>query len=62
MTNPFTKSMVRLQLPPGAGSTVSVSGFLLEADSEGCIEVPATVVTELKAHGLTEPAPKPAKK
>lgn len=60
--NPFTQSMVKLQLPEGAGSTISAGGFQLEADADGCVEVPQKIAAELRQHGLKDPQPKPAKK
>lgn len=60
--NPFKQSMARLQIPPHMGSTVSCRGFEVEADEDGCIEVPTELVAELKGHGLTDPVEAPAKK
>jgi hypothetical protein len=61
MSNPFQKSMVTLQVPPGMGSVVSAGGFMLEVDANGCIEVPSDIAAELKQHGMVEPGA-PAKK
>lgn len=61
MSNPFLQSMTRLQIPAHMGNSVSVAGFFLEADKDGCIEVPAEHVSTLLAHGLT-PAPKAEEK
>ena len=52
--NPFQQTMVRLQVPAGMGTSISVRGFTVEADDDRCVEVPKDVVAELKAHGLTE--------
>lgn len=59
-TNPFQKSMARLQLPEGFGDSISVSGFNIEADDERCVEVPRELVPQLLAHGLVEVQPKAA--
>ncbi len=55
MSNPFQQSMVRLQIPAGMGGSISVRGFTLEADADGCVEVPKDLSVELKCHGLTDP-------
>lgn len=62
--NPFAQTMVRMQMPAGAGSSISVRGFTIEADADGCVEVPKEVAEDLKAHGLTPYVEKaaPAKK
>jgi hypothetical protein len=63
--NPFAQTMVRMQLPPGMGASVSARGFNVEADDERCVTVPKDVGEELKAHGLVpyvEPEKAPAKK
>lgn len=52
MSNPFAVSLVRLQLPVGMGKSVSVAGFNLEADKDGCVEVPLAQAKDLEAHGL----------
>lgn len=52
--NPFLTSMVRLQIPAHMGTNVSIAGFSLHADDDGCVEVPKEHVPELKAHGLVE--------
>lgn len=53
--NPFNKAMARLQIPPHMGQSISVRGFEVEADEDGCVEVPPELVAELKGHGLTDP-------
>lgn len=55
--NPFTKSMVKLSVPAHMGSNLSVAGFNLDTDDDGCVEVPREHVDVLKAHGLTEYQP-----
>lgn len=50
--NPFKQTMVRMQLPPGSGSSISARGFELAADEDGCVEVPKELVPELECHGL----------
>lgn len=52
-SNPFSLTMVRMQIPPGGGSTISARGFTIEADADGCVEVPKDVADELKCHGFT---------
>jgi hypothetical protein len=59
--NPFLQSMTRMKLPDNMGRSVSIATFNVEADEEGCIEVPAQFVNELQCHGLTIVAPKVAK-
>lgn len=56
--NPFQQSMVKLQLPAGMGGSISARGFTVDADADGCVEVPKDLVPEMKAHGLTDPVPK----
>ena len=60
-SNPFKQSMVRLQLPPGMGSSVAARGFTVEADKEGCVEVPGDLANEFLAHGLKPVEPKAKK-
>jgi hypothetical protein len=60
--SPFQTTLVRLQLPEGAGDSISVRGFSLQADADRCVEVPQDVAADLASHGLTPPAAKPAKK
>lgn len=64
MSNPFQPEMVKMHMPEGGGTSISARGFFLEADKDGCVEVPRDLVAELKSHGLTEhkPAAAPAKK
>lgn len=62
MSNPFQQEMVRMQMPADGGTAISARGFFLEADKDGCVEVPRELVEELKSHGLTLPGAKPAKK
>lgn len=62
MENPFKPEMVKMQMPPDGGTAISVGGFFLEADKDGCVEVPRKLVAELKDHGLTEPGDKPKAK
>lgn len=45
--------MVRMQLPEGMGSMMSVAGFSLQADEDNCIVVPKQHVANLQAQGLT---------
>jgi len=52
MSNPFTADMVTLKLPQGMGSMLSVGGFSLQADKNGCIQVPQKYVADLAAQGL----------
>jgi hypothetical protein len=60
--NPFQQSMVRMRLPEGMGGTISVRGFTMDADDEGCVMVPQDVAADLVSHGLTPPSePTPAK-
>ena len=42
--------LVRLQLPVGAGSSVSAGGTTYQADAEGFVDVPAEVAADLRAH------------
>lgn len=51
--NPFAQTMVRMQLPPGMGASISARGFEVEADADHCVTVPKDVAEDLKAHGLT---------
>ena len=57
MSNPFTQTMTRMQAPAGAGASVSVRGFTMQADAQGCVEVPADVAAELVAHGFVKAPP-----
>lgn len=50
--NPFEQTMERMQIPPGCGTSISARGFTLEADADGCVEVPKDVAQDLRAHGL----------
>jgi hypothetical protein len=52
VNNPFQQSMVKLQIPAGMGSSISARGFTLDADADGCVEVPVELAAEFKAHGL----------
>ena len=52
--NPFVKSLAKLVIPAGMGSSISVAGFELEANDKGYVEVPKEHVAVLKAHGLTD--------
>jgi hypothetical protein len=52
--NPFAQALVRLQVPAHMGKSISARGFNVEADADGCVEVPAEIAAELKAHGLTD--------
>lgn len=42
--------LVRLQLPPGMGRSISVRGVTVEADADGYVEVPADAANEVRAH------------
>lgn len=53
MSNPFQQTMVRMQLPAGASRSVSVRGFTVEAEADGCVTVPKDVAAELASHGMT---------
>lgn len=59
--NPFSQEMVKMQFPKGMGEQMSVGGFMLDADKDGCVQVPKHMVTDLQAHGLSVYA-EPAKK
>ena len=61
-TNPFQQTMVRMQLPPSHGASISMRGFEVQADSDRCVTVPKEFATELESHGLTKAADAPAKK
>ena len=61
-TNPFIQDMVRLKLPEGMGSMLSIGGFMMEADKEGCIEVPSRYVNDLRQQGLRDAGPAAAGK
>lgn len=50
--NPFDQGMVKMQFQPGQATSISVGGFNLDGDEDGCVEVPARLVPELKNHGL----------
>lgn len=54
MSNPFMQDMVTMKLPPGMGTQLSIAGFQIEADKQGCIVVPRQYVRDLLAQGLTE--------
>jgi hypothetical protein len=43
------------------GRAISVGKFTLEADEDGCVEVPREIVGELTPHGLVEVPPKQPK-
>ena len=58
--NPFQQTMVRMQVPPGMGSSISVRGFTVDADADGCVDVPKEVVDELAQHGLVRAPKAPA--
>lgn len=57
MSNPFIQDMVRLRLPDGMGTTMSIGGFMIEADKERCIEVPSRYVDDLRQQGLRDAGP-----
>lgn len=52
--NQFQQSMTKMKIPEGMSTSVSVSGFNLEADAEGLVEVPKNLVPILRDHGLSE--------
>lgn len=54
MSNPFMQGMVMLKLPAGMATTLSIGGFAITADKQGCIEVPKQYVPDLLAQGLIE--------
>ena len=54
MGNVFQQDMVRMKFAPDMGGMLSVAGFSLTADKDGCVEVPRGMVEGLKSHGLTE--------
>ena len=65
MSNPFAQSMTRMKAPAGAGQSISVRGFTMEADADGVVLVPGDVANDLMSHGFTKaPAvePEPKKK
>jgi regulator of RNase E activity RraA len=60
--NPFLDGMVRMQLPAGMGGQISVSGYTMDADADGCVTVSREAAKELLPHGLVPVAAEPAKK
>lgn len=52
--NPFQQTMVKMMIPPGMGPNISVSGFSLQADADGCVEVPKEAAKALADHGLLQ--------
>ncbi len=60
--NPFDQQMVKMQLPPGAGDSISTRGFTVQADADHCVMLPKDVAKDMESHGLTPAAEKPAKK
>ena len=60
--NPFQQTMIRMQLPPGMGTSISARGFTVDADSDRCVTVPKDVAADLAAHGLVKAPEAPAKK
>ena len=59
MTNPFKQSMTRMRIPDGMSTSVSVSGFTLDADEDRCVDVPNALRPALESHGLVPAAAKP---
>ncbi len=51
--NPFEQDMVTMKIPANMGPSISVAGFSLLADKDGCVKVPSRLVPELESHGLT---------
>ena len=62
MSNPFDRSMVKMQAPANHGTQISARGFTVDLDKDGCVSVPADVARELESHGFTKAADAPAKK
>lgn len=52
--NPFSQQMVKLHIPEGMGTSVSIEGFNLEGDEDRCVEVPKHLTQRLKDHGLVD--------
>ncbi len=52
--NPFKQDMVRMAVPLGMSTNLSVGGFNLSADEDRCVEVPSKLVPALRDHGLIE--------
>ncbi len=61
MSNPFDQSMVKLQVPPGMGSSISIAGFTISAEEDGSVTVPVVHAPILRAHGLKDFVEPPAK-
>ena len=59
--NPFLQSMVRMKFPPDSGGTLTIGGFLLKEDEDGCVDLPKNYVSEAQSHGLTVAPPQVAK-
>lgn len=50
--NPWIADMRKLQGPADAGPTISIGGFELPLDAEGCVEVPSKFAPDLLSHGF----------
>lgn len=61
MSNPFQQTMVKLQVPEDMSPSLSIGGFDLQADKDGCVEVPKHLAPTLREHGLRDYV-EPAKK
>jgi hypothetical protein len=61
MNNPFKQQMVRMKFPPDSGGVISIEGFLLQEEEDGCVELPQNLVKAAESHGLTVAGPRIAK-
>lgn len=60
--NPWMADMRRMKAPADSGPTISVGGFELPMDADGCVSVPSKFEPELVSHGFTRWAPPGAAK
>ena len=52
MGNPFKEQFVTMKFPEGSGGVMAISGFNLEGDEHGCVDIPTKHVSEAESHGL----------
>ncbi len=53
MNSPFTRQMILMKFPPNSAGQMSLAGFTLDADKNGCVEVPRDLQDQAESHGLT---------
>lgn len=52
--NPFQPQFVRMKFPEGSANQISISGFNLTAEKDGCVELPKHLQKDAESHGLVK--------